>query len=660
MCGIAGAVGETRESVVEEMLSRINHRGPDDRGFARLDTTMLGNVRLSIIDLAGGHQPMRNTAGNLTIVYNGELYGYGAIRASLKQRGYHFVTKTDTEVLLAGITMDGLEFVSSVNGMFAFALHDHRTGTTVIARDHLGIKPLLYTSVNSKLYFASEAKAFYAVPEWNPQPDWDAWNAFFNIRFPPAPRTLFKGVYKVPPGCMLVVSSAKLPGTISPSLRPEGETIESFPVGEQTAHLIRYWSRPAPDRAHDTRESTQELRRILENSVADQMIADVDVGVYLSGGIDSSTVAVLAARSRQTPVNSICLGFNEPTDENSDASLVSKHVGTYHRDIFLSEQPLDYFDEAVFYMEEPKVNCLQGYLLAREARKHQKVMLSGLGGDELFGGYDIYAIANWLDRLKSPLVTGAMRPLGALGRALASPFTFLPFDNVRRGLDIVSRLRDPLQMYLLLRNVWDHDKALFGAVYSQQMRSNLTCRTRDLFNRPFPESDSLAGRFMLFEQQYKMVDDFLANEDRMSMAHGLESRVPLLDRRVVDFSATLPTERKLSGTRRKIILKDSMAALLPGTVQHKRKHGFTFDPVLQFKKDLASFASRTLNRERVESSGVFNYSFVKKILDSKPGPSLRWHYFLLWKIAGFHVWEDTFIRNKPPVRFEHQSMQRQP
>ncbi len=640
MCGIAGALNDTRDSVIQGMLKRINHRGPDDSGFKIFDNASIGNVRLSIIDIAGGHQPMCGPDERQWLVYNGEIYGYKEIREHLQRDGYQFKTATDTEVILALYQRYGLDALSRLNGMFSFCLYDTDNEVVIVARDQFGIKPLVYTILNNCFYFSSEVKAFYAIPEWKPEPDLNAWHAFMNIRFPPSPHTLFKEVKKVPPGCYICLYKNAIPESIS----TEHTRLETFQAGEWHAGIYRYYSLPQEKSSVGLIEAGEYLKTLLAQSVERQLVADVDVGVYLSGGIDSSTLVALASQVHQNTLNSLCLGFNEPSDENSDAALVAKTFNTRHRDLYIEDTPMDYFKKTVYYMEEPKVNCLQGYLIAREARKYQKVMLSGLGGDELLGGYDIYEIALYLDLMSKPVIKPVTSFSGAILRQLLHLFPTMGFDNIRRGADIVKRLSHPLDMYLLLRNSWDHDAGLRKSIYKHDLVGNTANPVRDCFMHTFPEGGSIAESFMQFELANKMVDDFLSNEDRMSMAHGLEVRVPFLDKQVIEFACTLPLAFKIQFNKRKIVLRKMLQDILPDKIVHKRKHGFTFNPVIQFQKDLGTYASQYLSRERVEESGIFNYTYIKQILNSKPKNSLRWHYFLLWKIVGYHVWEDVFIR----------------
>jgi len=478
------------------------------------------------------------------------------------------------------------------------------------------------------------------VPEWRAIPDRDAWHTFFNIRFPPAPKTLFKDVFKIPPGCYLLLQRGKKQQN-GHSLH---KRINSVTFGEWKGAVYQYYQLPSERLTISFDDAENHLKTLFQNSIDGQMVADVPVGVYLSGGIDSSAITAFASKRGSLKINTFCMGFGESADENRHAAIVAKQFQTVHNDVILDENPLDSYKHAIFYMEEPKVNCLQGFLLAREAVKKQKVVLSGLGGDELFGGYDIYELALWIDLLRNKHLLSMEQHSGKLLKRLLQVNGSLGFDLYRRGADLLAALSDPLNIYLLLRNGWDHDFTFVKKIYQKGVYDKAIKPVREHFVNSFPSCDSLAEAFMHFEFQNKMVDDFLANEDRMSMANSLEVRVPFLDRNIVEFAKSLPIQWKMRLGRRKIIFKNLLSKMLPSSIINRRKHGFTFNPVLQAQKDLISLARTYLTQSRVEESGVFNFTYLKNIMRSQPHPNLRWHYFLLWKILGYFIWEELFIK----------------
>jgi len=646
MCGIAGIIGSNDRTQLTGMLRNIVHRGPDCTGFKQFSDTIIGNVRLSIIDIEGGKQPIHDAGNDNWVVLNGELYNYLETRSYYSKRGYPFSTRTDTEILLPLYNEHGLDLFEKLNGMFSFCLNDEKNETIIIARDHFGIKPLVYTIHENCFYFSSEIKSFFAIPGWQARPDMDAWHTFLNIRFPPAPKTLFQDVFKLPPGCYIILnkrdSRTQVPATHN--------KIRSLSCGEWQGAIYRYYQLPEKTTSLSFADSIDRATTLFHNSINSQMIADVPVGVYLSGGIDSSTVTAFASQFGKHKINTFCLGFGEPTDENDDARLIADFFKTTHVDITLNVTPLDQFKEAIYHMEEPKVNCLQGLILAKEAVKHQKVVLSGLGGDELFGGYDIYAIGAILDQFRKKPFSPAIKSSGTILKYLCRINKALKYDLYRRGSSLLRQLDNPLNLYILLRNGWDHDSNLLKSIYRKGVYENNIDPVYKHFEASFPDCHSLADSFMRFEFQNKMVDDFLANEDRMSMAASLESRVPFLDKQIVEFAFSLPVDWKIKRNRRKIFLKTLLGEKLPAHILTKKKQGFTFNPVLQAQKDLIPLARKYLTRERVEDSGIFNFDYLDTIMTAIPHPNLRWHYFLLWKILGYHLWEDIFIRNSPGLR----------
>ncbi len=641
MCGIAGIIGNNSRKQLAGMLQNIVHRGPDCTGLQQFSDTIIGNVRLSIIDIEGGKQPIQDPHNKNWVVLNGELYNYQKTRSHYSRRGYPFSTRTDTEILLPLYDEHGLKLFDRLNGMFSFCLFDVKNESIIIGRDHFGIKPLLYTIHDNCLYFSSEIKSFFAIPGWQARPNMDAWHTFLNIRFPPAPLTLFKGVYKLPPGCYIElhkhVNEISIPATHT--------KLRSLHCGQWQGGIYRHYQLPDTTTSHTFQDAIARATTLFQDSIDSQMIADVPVGVYLSGGIDSSAVTAFASRFGEKSINTFCLGFGESTDENADARLIADYFKTTHVDITLDVNPLDQFKEAVYHMEEPKVNCLQGFILAKEAVKHQKVVLSGLGGDELFGGYDIYAIGAILDQFRKKPFSYGIRTSGKFLHYLCRLNQNLKYDLHRRGSSLLRQIDNPLNLYILLRNGWDHDSELLGSVYRKGFFGNNIRPVHEHFEDSFPQKESLADCFMRFEFQNKMVDDFLANEDRMSMAASLESRVPFLDKHIVEFAFSLPVAWKIKRNRRKLFLKTLLAEKVPEHILTKKKQGFTFNPVLQAQKDLVPLARKYLTRERVEDSGVFNFDYINTIMTAAPHPNLRWHFFLLWKILGYHIWEDIFIHS---------------
>jgi asparagine synthase (glutamine-hydrolysing) len=390
------------------------------------------------------------------------------------------------------------------------------------------------------------------------------------------------------------------------------------------------------------------IRHHLRGAVRKQKISDVPVGVYLSGGLDSSALVACMSEVADGPVRTFSMGFNEPTDELDDARIVATHFRTDHHEVRLSPDPLRQFPEVIWHAEEPKENILQGFLLSRFASRHVKVCIGGLGGDELFAGYELHRYIYPLRRLHRFVPP-------AVGRCLLTPISralfaaqnrsgFLQLDEYRRGLQMLLSLGDPERYYLILRNTWDYDKGAYGNVYHPAFAKQGLSGTHLLFDRYFSQrSANTLEDVLLAEFHTKMQEDFLMNEDRTSMANGLEVRVPFLDRDLVRFAMSIPVDIKMKNGELKHLFRKAMAGVLPQHALKKKKWGFAFNPYYQFQKDLKTVAERILTRQRVEDRGVFNYAYLKKIMDHPPHPRLRWHYFFLWLAVGLEIWFQMFI-----------------
>ena len=609
------------------MLAAIQHRGPDAEGVYEHSAVNLGNRRLAIIDLEGGGQPVVNESGSVVVVFNGEIYNHRELRSDLVARGHRFQTHTDTEVLVHLYEEYGDDLVQHLNGMFAFALWDEDRRHLLLARDPVGIKPLLYWWDGRTLVFGSESKSILRHPAVSPAPDIDAIHLLLNLRFVPAPHTLFDGIRKLPPGHRLTW---------------DGDSISI----DQYWH----WDR-TPDTSLSDGDWSERIRSGLDAAVQRHMISDVPVGAFLSGGIDSSAIVAHAVRHTSDPLKTFTLGFNEPTDELDDAQHVADWFHTDHHAETLAANPLANFPLVTWFVEEPKVNAIQGFHVSRMAAQHTKVVLSGLGGDELFAGYDIHrylriagllgkALPGPLSRLAAPLTNVA----ALCGQKVVGP----RFENARRGLQMLSSLSDQSVLYGILRNAWDTDSRMLSAVYTDSATAQIQARTQDVLRPQFGTSGDLISNALWAEFRGKMVDDFLHNEDRVSMAHSLETRVPFLDREFAGMAWKLPLRTRFGGGTGKRILRAAMSDVLPERVLQKPKWGFTFSSYHQFRKDLRPIAQNLLNSGSLDRLGLFNVDFLRSILEHRPSPLMRWHYFLLWMVVGLHFWCELFLDGRDP------------
>ncbi len=624
LCGIAGIVGQgARPDLAEEMIQALAHRGPDGSGLYRDAGVVLGHTRLSIIDLQTGDQPIFNEDKTVGVVFNGEIYNYRELRRDLQARGHRFATTSDTEVLAHLYEDDAERFLPRLDGIFAFALWDARRKRLLLARDYFGVKPLHYHYDGATLRFASEAKAILLDPAVPRRVNWQSLHYFLNLRYIPTEDTLFENIKRLPPAHYLTFADGAIEVARYADFTPRGE------------------------QPRDEREYVEGIRHYLREAVRKQLVSDVPLGVYLSGGLDSSALVAMMRDVGADPIRTFTMGFGEPTDELADARVIAQHFQTEHHEIILTPDPLRDFPRVIWHAEEPKENILQGYLLSRFARQSVKVVLGGLGGDELFAGYDLHRYIYPAQAFHRAIPRAFLPLLRALSRAaftLENRAGELAWDEYRRGLQLLCALGDPERYYLILRNAWDWDAGQWANVYGREMRARAFAPTHRAFDAFFARDGAGAlGQTLWAEFNTKMVEDFLANEDRTAMANGVEVRVPFLDRDLVRYAFSIPADAKTRGNEPKRLFRRALHGILPEHALRKKKWGFSFNPYYQFQKDLRRVAEQILTRERVERDGWFNYRYLRQILEHPPHPRLRWHYFFLWNVVGFHIWHDMFI-----------------
>lgn len=611
------------------MAQALIHRGPDDEGvFLHPEgAVFFANRRLSIIDPAGGHQPVSSEDGSIVAVQNGEIYNFQELRTALIAKGHQFRSRTDSEIIPHLYEEYGAAFPRYLDGMFAIALYDVKARRLLLARDHIGIKPLYIWQRDGRLAFASEVKALLQSKDIEAAMDLNALHFLLNIRFIPGRRSLFAGIHKLPPASVLIWEN--------------GQTREE-----------RYWrlaTKPNP-LIQTPEDCSEETRSLLARAVKKQLVSDVPLGLYLSGGIDSSSLVAMAA-PEMAQLKTFSLAFNEPTDELADARVVADAFGTEHQEMTIEFDALSVFPEVTWHVEEPKENAIQLYLLSRFAAQHVKVALSGLGGDELFGGYRIFDYLRPFvpsQKVASRGLNAAfLWPLRNAFSLVSSHLGSMQFDLAKRGIDYLLSWGAPERTYLILRNMWEYDRRHFRAIYTPEAQQQIERGVEAFFSPFFQQTvGDMREAVLRAEFAFKMVDDFLLNEDRTSMANSLEVRVPFLDKELVEFAFSIPASVKFADGGLKTVLKTAMKGILPDVTLKKPKWGFTFDSFFQFQKDLRSLAQAELTEPFIRQQGIFNYRFIRSILDHPPHRWLRWHYFLLWLILGVKVWEDLFIRKR--------------
>ncbi len=611
-------------ALVQAMLGCLAHRGPDGTALYADAGIAMGHARLAVIDLVTGDQPQTNEDRTVWLCFNGEIYNYRILRAELETRGHRFKSQSDTETLVHAYEEWGVNYFARLNGIFALALWDTRARRLILARDPFGVKPLHYFWDGATLRFGSEIKALLQDPRIPRRVNYQALHDFLNLRYIPGQATLFENVMRLPPAHYLVLEN------------------DAF-------RIERYFTLDAePETRGDEAYYVEGIRHYLRQAVKRQLMSDVPLGVYLSGGLDSSALVAYASELLGEPVKTFTLGFAEPTDENADARVIADYFQTDHHELTLHPDPLREFPRVIWHAEEPKENILQGFLLAQFARPFVKVALGGLGGDELFAGYTHNRLFTPFERLHRIvprfLQQNVLHPLSRALFNAENAANNLAWDEYRRGVQYLCATGDLQRAYALVRNVWDDDAGMWQNVYGETLRAQKLQPAQRAFVEYFRHNGRGALEQVLWAEFHtKMVDDFLMNEDRTSMAHGLEVRVPFLDIDLVRFAFSIPIGLKLRGGETKYIFRRAMQGILPPHALAKPKWGFSFNPYHQFQKDLRRVALRALTRERVEALGWFNYSYLERILKHPPHPRLRWHYFFVWLALGLHIWHDMFI-----------------
>jgi asparagine synthase (glutamine-hydrolysing) len=517
-----------------------------------------------------------------------------------------------------------------LNGIFAFALYDTRKNILYCCRDYAGIKPLFYYHKQGLFMFASEIKPLLQNPAITRELNHETLHYALNLRYTPFELTLFNNILKLRSGHNLIYS-----------------------LSRKTCAIKKYWNPVyAVNRALRETDAIEGIRHYLSRAVKRQLMSDVPLGAYLSGGIDSSAI-VACASSDVHHLKTFSIGFDEPTDEVDDARAVSDHFKTDFYETHIALNPLQMLPEVLWHVEEPKVNMIQGYALSKFARQHVKVALSGLGGDELFAGYANNKFLNFMQFLhrvipQTRLADAASHCVFSIEQSCRN----LRFDEARRGLQMLLSYGNKTKFYLILRNVWDYDAGFSKTVYAPDLASRMAgFQTKNLFEQFFVDrAQSIVTQSLDAELNTKLIDDFLVNEDRTSMAHGLEVRVPFLDRDLVAFALTIPPSLKIRGLNTKYIFRKAMSGILPDYVLRKKKWGFAINPYHQFLKDLEKTAQDMLSEKRIREQGIFNYRYIQTIIDHPVSPRLRWHYYYLWYLVGFQYWHDMFIKNNGASR----------
>jgi asparagine synthase (glutamine-hydrolysing) len=627
MCGIAGFVGDAdalaggeRRDVLERMCRVIAHRGPDDQGTLVEGGAALGMRRLSIIDLAGGHQPLSGCDAALSIVFNGEIYNYRELQRELEARGHAFKTSCDTEAIVHAFEEYGPACVEHLRGMFAFAIWDERRRRLFVARDRVGKKPLYYAlTPRGTLVFGSELKSLLAHPEVGREIDPAALDAYLTYGYVPDPLSIFRGVEKLPPGCHLTFEGGR-------------------------ARVEQYWDfRFEESKERREEDYLEELRALLDESVRLRLVADVPLGAFLSGGVDSSTVVGLMARHTDRPVKTFSIGFNEDSyNELKYARVAAEHFGTDHHEFVVTPDICSVVDELVWHFDEPFADSssIPTYMVSKLAREHVKVVLSGDGGDELFAGYTRYAIdrqRSGFARLPRFVREGVMQraarrlPHGARGRNFIHDVAFDDLDRYLESVSVFTRLNK-------------------ASLYTEDFRRSLNGgagRPAEMFRAHAARSgsaDPLDALLYLDSKTY-LPGDILTKVDRMSMAASLEARVPLLDHKLIEFVTRIPSSLKLRGSETKYLLKRAVRDLVPPEILDRPKQGFGVPIEQWINQQLRDRVRGTLTERRSLERGFAEPRYVE-LLFAEHERGRRDHSTELWALFVLELWHRQFVDDR--------------
>jgi asparagine synthase (glutamine-hydrolysing) len=628
MCGICGKVSPAgiERDELKRMLRALAHRGPDDEGVYVGEYAGLGSRRLSIIDLPGGRQPMSNEDGTIWATYNGEIYNYRALRAELLQKGHRFQTESDTEVLVHLYEEVGERCVERLTGMFAFAIWDEPNQKLMLARDHLGQKPLFYTQDGDDFWFASEVKALLVAGRRRREMDEAALHHYLTLRFIPAPHTMLRHIQKLPPAHLLVYQHGRV--TIS-----------------------RYWTLSFAEKLELQEQAYLDgLRERLEETVSAHLVSDVPVGALLSGGLDSSMIVAMMAKELGAGLRTFSIGVEaHDFDELPYARLVAERYGTRHVEECVGPEVFQLAPQIVWHLDEPSdpIAACQ-FHAARLAARHVKVVLGGDGGDELFAGFDRYLGMGYVDTYA--LLPAAVRRsvLGPLIERLPDSFTYKSVTQKIRWIHELSLLSGTGARYAAATSFtrFDHagKQALFGADLWRQVGH---LDSADVILAHFEEApaSTVLDRMLYADYMTRLPEHSLMLVDRMTMAHGLEARSPFVDHELVEYMAAFPSHLKVRQRQLKYILRRLAADYLPPQIVSREKQGFMFPIAYWFRNELYPFLRTTLLESAFVRSGLFRKEHVLKLLEEHRSSRVD-HHVRLWMLLNVAVWHALYVEEE--------------
>ena len=624
MCGIAGAIGPDKNQIVERMTATLVHRGPEGEGYRHEAMISLGHRRLSIIDIEGGAQPLSDSSGDLTLVCNGEIYNSPELRRQLLARGHVFTTETDVEVILHLYRDHGPDCLQYLRGMFAFAIWDQRDNSLFLAKDHLGQKPLFYYQDGERFLFASEPKAILASGVVTPEPDLNTLWHYLSLRFVPGELSFFKGIRKLPAATCLRWSNGAI-------------------------QVEKYWRLGFHDKlTAGESDIAEELDACLADAVEAHLLSDVQVGAFLSGGIDSTTIAAHMANKTDALLPAFSIGV---TDKNFDelplARLMAEKHGMQLHERVVTPDLIHLMPTMIHHMDEPSDPFGIGvYLVSQLASEHVKVVLGGDGGDEIFGGYDRYVGQRLVDYYSILPRWLREQVLGRLVKLIPETFGYKSFAQKATWLQTMSRYEGGERYAQSLGILRFHDEAR-AQLFTAQAKSTLSDQgTSDWVLRYFDadNAEDLIDRMLYSDLMTRVPDHGLVVSDRMSMAHSLEVRSPFMDHRVVEFAARIPANLKVNGRRLKYILRKVSERHIPNELVWLRKKGFGFPLGRWIRGDLNLFFRNLIGESRLAEAGIFDGDYMRLLLQEHSSGKVD-HNYRLWLLANLEIWYRLYFEN---------------
>jgi asparagine synthase (glutamine-hydrolysing) len=631
MCGIAGIVdlaGRPLDpALVHKLCAELGHRGPDEEGYYVSGQVALGQRRLAILDVTGGRQPMSNDDGSVWVTFNGEIYNFQELRRDLEKFAYRFATRSDTEVIVHAYEAYGTDCVKQFRGMFAFALWDQRAQTLFLARDRVGKKPLFYADVEGQWTFASELQALLQHPRLSREVDWTALDDYLTYGYVPAPKTAFKGIWKLPPAHFLTLRIGK---------------------GSRAAvHTERYWHLEyEPKLKIGEKDAAEGLLEVLTEAVRLRMIADVPLGALLSGGIDSSIVVALMSQLSKRPVKTFSIGFEEQAfNELPYARLVAERYATEHHEFMVRPNALEILPTLVRHYGEPYADssAIPTYYVAKATRGHVKVALNGDGGDECFAGYDRYLGSRLAERYHN--IPAAVRKLALepLGRLI--PNSMPRRNRLRQVKSFLQVAGEPASRRYLRWIAYfssEQKRALYAQEFQQQLASYDADRwLLEMWEQVTRASVDPLDAVLSLDMQSYLPNDLLVKMDIATMANSLEARSPFLDHKVMEFCASLPSSYKLRRLTHKYLLKKTGARLLPSSTLRRRKMGFGVPIGSWMRGELRSWVEDLLLSPRALNRGYFEPAALRRLVQAHMEGEQ--HPFGLWALLWLELWHREFM-----------------